>query len=74
MRDLPDLCSKGDEGPVTSRKAAEVGGVVEEGGEKAGFQTEGPGFGGGAMRWREEGLLILLVVFMLSLAPVFGEM
>jgi hypothetical protein len=44
MLDPPDLCSKGDEIAVGSRKVAEVGGFVEEGAQELRIQAEGPGF------------------------------
>lgn len=44
MPDPPDLCSEGDEIAAADRKAAEVGGVVKEGGEELRIQAEGPGF------------------------------
>jgi len=38
------LCSKENEVAAPSRKIAEVGGLVEEGGKEAGAQAERPGF------------------------------
>lgn len=72
--DLPDVCSKGDKVAGASRKVAEVGGVVEEGGKGLRIQAEGSSLDGGAeMEGRRAAVLLLLLVSWLLFAPVIEE-